>query len=127
MLFNSLDFVVFLPIVYLLYWKLNSSRLAMQNLLLLGASYFFYACWDYRFLFLLIFSTLLDYFTGIKIASSDSNRQRKTWLWISIGINAGFLGFFKYYNFFAASFCFKPYAIDVAPRPPLIVVYPATP
>ena len=104
MLFNSLDFVLFLPIVYLLYWKLSSSRLALQNLLLLVASYFFYACWDYRFLFLLIFSTLLDYFTGIKIASSDSNLQRKKWLWVSIGINAGFLGFFKYYNFFAASF-----------------------
>jgi len=104
MLFNSLDFVLFLPIVYLLYWKLSSSRLALQNILLLAASYFFYACWDSRFLLLLLFSTLLDYFSGLKIAASKSQQQRKIWLWTSIGINAGFLGFFKYYNFFAASF-----------------------
>ncbi|HSU26894.1 MAG TPA: MBOAT family O-acyltransferase, partial [Chitinophagaceae bacterium] len=65
---------------------------------------FFYSCWDYRFLFLLIFSTLLDYFTGIKIDEAKNQNNRKFWLSLSIVINVGFLGVFKYYNFFAASF-----------------------
>jgi D-alanyl-lipoteichoic acid acyltransferase DltB (MBOAT superfamily) len=68
------------------------------------ASYFFYACWDYRFLFLLIFSTLLDYYTGLKIHDSKTTSQKKFWLWLSICVNIGFLGFFKYYNFFIRSF-----------------------
>ena len=76
----------------------------LQHILLLGASYFFYACWDWRFLFLLIFSTGLDYFTGLQIERSSSKRNRKIWLCISIIVNLGFLGFFKYYNFFAHSF-----------------------
>lgn len=102
MLFNSVNFAVFLPIVFLLYWLAKNNT--KQNLLLLFASYFFYACWDYRFLFLLLFSTLLDYVTGIKIAQSQNSKAKKTWLLISIGINLGFLGFFKYYNFFIHSF-----------------------
>ncbi len=104
MLFNSLSFIIFLPIVYTLYWLLSNKGLKFQNILLLISSYFFYACWDYRFLFLLIFSTLLDYFTGLKIFKSKDDFQKKTWLWISIFINLGFLGLFKYYNFFANSF-----------------------
>jgi len=78
--------------------------LKLQNLLLLVASYFFYACWDWRFLFLLVFSTLLDYFTGIKIYEATESKRRKFWLWLSISVNLGFLGIFKYYNFFAESF-----------------------
>ncbi|MGZ3903139.1 MAG: MBOAT family O-acyltransferase, partial [Bacteroidia bacterium] len=104
MLFNSLNFALFFPTVFILYWFVFSKNLRLQNLLLLVASYFFYACWDYRFLFLLIFSTLLDYFTGIKIAEASNKTTKRTWLWISIGINLGFLGAFKYYNFFAESF-----------------------
>lgn len=104
MLFNSIQFAVFLPIVFFLYWFVTQRKLAVQNGLLLGASYFFYACWDWRFLFLLLFSTWLDYFSGIKIHDAGNERQRRIWLWLSIGINAGFLGVFKYYNFFAQSF-----------------------
>lgn len=104
MLFNSLHFAIFLPIVFALYWALNNKLIKYQNVLLLIASYFFYACWDWRFMFLLLFSTLLDYFTGIKMAESTSPQNKKRWFWLSIGINLGFLGIFKYYNFFADSF-----------------------
>ena len=76
----------------------------LQNILLLVASYFFYACWDYRFLFLLIFSTLLDYTTAIKMCDAKNLAVKKCWFWLSIVINLGFLGFFKYYNFFITSF-----------------------
>jgi alginate O-acetyltransferase complex protein AlgI len=104
MLFNSISFAIFLPIVFMLYWFVTGKNLKAQNILLLVASYFFYACWDYRFLFLLIFSTLLDFYTGLKIAESDSKRRKKVWLWTSIIVNLGFLGVFKYYNFFVSSF-----------------------
>jgi alginate O-acetyltransferase complex protein AlgI len=103
MLFNSLNFALFLPIVFILYWFVAKNNLRWQNLLLLVSSYFFYACWDYRFMFLLIFSTFLDYFTGIKINEANGKNNKKFWLWLSIGINLGFLGVFKYYNFFASS------------------------
>lgn len=104
MLFNSVNFAIFLPIVFFIYWFGVNKKLKHQNILLLVASYFFYACWDWRFLFLLIFSTGLDYFTGIKISESKSENMRRFWLWLSIIINLGFLGVFKYYNFFASSF-----------------------
>ena len=92
-----------MPIVFALYWLLNKN-LKWQNILLMAASYYFYACWDWRFLFLLAFSTFLDYFTGIQIEKSDKKTTRKFWFWFSILVNLGFLGFFKYYNFFAESF-----------------------
>ena len=101
MFFNSLDFLVFLPIVFGLYWLLQNKDLKWQNLLLLLSSYYFYACWDYRFMFLLMFSTFLDFFTGIKMADAHNVRSKKFWFWTSIIINLGFLGVFKYYNFFA--------------------------
>ncbi len=104
MLFNSLSFAAFLPIVFFLYWFVANRSLKMQNILLLVSSYFFYACWDWRFLFLLIFSTLLDYFTGIKMSDAKNESNKKFWFWLSISINLGFLGVFKYYNFFAQSF-----------------------
>ncbi|MFZ4582432.1 MAG: MBOAT family O-acyltransferase [Paludibacter sp.] len=104
MLFNSLNFAIFLPVVFILYWFATKENLRLQNILLLISSYFFYACWDWRFMFLLIFSTLLDYFTGIKIHEAKNQRKKLFWLWLSIGVNLGFLGVFKYYNFFAASF-----------------------
>ncbi len=103
MLFNSINFAIFLPIVFLLYWCVSKNNLKFQNILLLIASYYFYACWDFRFLFLLIFSTLLDYYSGIKIENSTSEKNRKFWFWLSILINLGFLGVFKYYNFFIDS------------------------
>lgn len=104
MLFNSIGFIIFFPIVFLLYWYATGRRLKAQNILLMVASYYFYACWDYRFLFLLIFSTLLDYFSGIKIYNAVGRKKKLFWLWLSIGINLGFLGIFKYYNFFVNSF-----------------------
>lgn len=104
MLFNSINFVIFLPIVFILYWFVTNKSLKFQNILLLASSYFFYACWDWRFLFLLIFSTWLDYFTGIKMSESKNQGAKVFWFWLSISVNLGFLGVFKYYNFFFQSF-----------------------
>jgi D-alanyl-lipoteichoic acid acyltransferase DltB (MBOAT superfamily) len=104
MLFNSIEFLLFLPIVFLLYWFATKGNLKLQNILLVVASYFFYAFWDFRFLFLLIFSTLLDYFTGIKMSEAKNQKSKTFWFWLSISINLGLLGIFKYYNFFAESF-----------------------
>ena len=104
MLFNSVSFAIFLPVVFLLYWFATKKNLRLQNILLLVSSYFFYACWDWRFLFLLVFSTFLDYYTGLKIHEASGTGKKRFWLWLSVGINLGFLGAFKYYNFFADSF-----------------------
>ena len=104
MFFNSLTFAIFLPIVFLLYWFVFSKTKTAQNAFLVVVSYYFYSCWDWRFLFLLLFSTLLCYFTGLKIEKSTGERERKFWFWLSIVFNLGFLGIFKYYNFFAFSF-----------------------
>lgn len=104
MLFNSISFAIFLPFVFAIYWILSNKFVRFQNLFLLAASYFFYSRWDWRFLFLLIFSTLLDYFTGLKMSDSTSVRNKKIWFWISVIVNLGFLGVFKYYNFFIESF-----------------------
>jgi alginate O-acetyltransferase complex protein AlgI len=104
MFFNSLSFAIFLPIVFVLYWFVFNKTKSTQNALLIVASYYFYSCWDWRFLFLLVFSTFLDYYTGIRIEKAKTTIGRKFWFWLSISINIGFLGLFKYYNFFADSF-----------------------
>ena len=104
MFFNSLHFAIFLPIVFILYWVIGAKSKINQNYILILASYYFYSCWDWRFLFLLVFSTLLDYVSGMKIEKSQTPFERKMWLWICVTINLGFLGVFKYYNFFAYSF-----------------------
>jgi D-alanyl-lipoteichoic acid acyltransferase DltB (MBOAT superfamily) len=104
MLFNSISFLFFLPIVFIIYWIVNKKSLQLQNVLLLLASYYFYACWNWKFLFLLMFSTGLDYYTGIQMFESKNQQIKKIWFWISIGVNLGFLGVFKYYNFFTNSF-----------------------
>ncbi|MEW5676294.1 MBOAT family O-acyltransferase [Flavobacterium enshiense] len=104
MLFNSIQYLFFLPLIFALYWLVNKKSLKLQNILLLAASYYFYACWDWRFLFLLMFSTGLDYYTGLKMHDAQSAKLKKFWFWLSIGINVGFLGVFKYYNFFVESF-----------------------
>ena len=104
MLFNSLNFAIFLPIVFLLYWFVSEGKYKFQNILLLVASYFFYGCWDWRFLFLLVFSTGLDYFTGLKMADAPHKKGKQFWFWLSVIVNLGFLGVFKYYNFFITSF-----------------------
>lgn len=102
MLFNSFNFAIFLPLILIFYWFLTNKNLKAQNILLFIASYFFYACWDWRFMFLLMFSTLLDYFTGLKM--EENPNRKKIWFWLSVFINLGFLGLFKYYNFFTDSF-----------------------
>ena len=103
MLFNSFDFAVFLPLVFLLYWFVFNKNLKGQNLLIVAASYLFYGWWDYRFLALILFSTLVDFSVGKALKKAEA-KQRKTLLWVSIVINLGFLGFFKYFNFFIDSF-----------------------
>ncbi|WP_298119434.1 MBOAT family O-acyltransferase [Flavobacterium sp.] len=104
MFFNSLHFAIFLPIVFIMYWFVGHKSKINQNYILILASYYFYSCWDWRFLFLLVFSTLLDYVSAMKIEKSKTPSERKMWLWLCISINLGFLGIFKYYNFFATSF-----------------------
>jgi alginate O-acetyltransferase complex protein AlgI len=103
MLFNSIEFAIFLPIVFILYWFVANKNLKTQNLLLLIASYFFYGWWDWRFLFLIAFSSFTDYFVGIGLSKTDE-QKRKILLLISLTVNLGLLGFFKYFNFFTESF-----------------------
>jgi alginate O-acetyltransferase complex protein AlgI len=104
MLFNSLDFAIFLPIVFILYWFVTQKHLKLQNALIVVASYVFYGWWDWRFLSLILFSTVVDYLIGQRLRTEDKQSKRKILLWISIIVNLGFLGFFKYYNFFLENF-----------------------
>lgn len=104
MLFNSIDFAIFLPIVFLLYWFVVNKNLKHQNILILVASYVFYGWWDWRFLSLILFSTIVDYSIGISLSKQENQTKRKILLWTSILVNVGFLGFFKYYNFFLDNF-----------------------
>ncbi|MDT0676811.1 MBOAT family O-acyltransferase [Autumnicola musiva] len=103
MLFNSLPFMVFLPVVFVFYWILLKKRLQAQNVLLLVASYVFYGWWDYRFLTLIAASTLIDFFIGLALTKKNLLRWKKPLLWVSIVFNLGMLGVFKYYNFFIDS------------------------
>ena len=102
MLFNSIDFLIFLPIALSLYWGVFSSHKGNQNILLTFLSYIFYGWWDYRFLFLIFLSTIIDFFVGIQI-SKNSKFSKKLFLSISILFNLGILFFFKYFNFFIDS------------------------
>jgi alginate O-acetyltransferase complex protein AlgI len=104
MLFNSLEFAIFLPIVFFLYWFITNKNLKTQNILLLIASYFFYSWWNWRFLFLIMISSFTDYFVGLGLSAKSDQKTRKILLFTSLIINLGLLGFFKYYNFFAESF-----------------------
>ena len=118
MLFNSLDFAVFLPIVFLLYWFVTKHNLKLQNALIVAASYVFYGWWDWRFLSLIIFSTFLDYSIGRRLKNEENQKTRKTLLWTSIIVNLGFLGVFKYYNFFLDNFiaAFSFFGQDIQPN-----------
>lgn len=104
MLFNSIEFAIFLPIVFLLYWFVTNRNLKLQNILLILASYLFYAWWDYRFLSLIVFSSGIDFLVGIGLSKTHEKNKRKLLLWVSIFVNIGILGFFKYFNFFVESF-----------------------
>jgi alginate O-acetyltransferase complex protein AlgI len=104
MLFNSIDFAVFLPIVFVLYWFVFSKSIKLQNLLIVFASYVFYGWWDWRFLTLILFSTLVDFAVGIKLSQENQKSKRRLLLLTSVLVNLGFLGLFKYYNFFLDNF-----------------------
>lgn len=104
MLFNSIDFAIFLPIVFILYWFGTNKNLKLQNFLIVAASYLFYGWWDWRFLSLILFSTIVDYSVGLGLLKQENQTKRKILLWTSILVNLGFLGFFKYYNFFLDNF-----------------------
>ena len=103
MSFNSLDYFLFLSIVFFLYWFIFKKDFKLQNLLILISSYVFYGWWDWRFLSLIFFSTVVDYFIGLKIYDSQDDKVRKSYLWVSILFNLSLLGFFKYFNFFIDS------------------------
>jgi alginate O-acetyltransferase complex protein AlgI len=104
MFFNSIDFAIFLPLVFILYWFVFNKDLKFQNFLIVFASYVFYGWWDWRFLSLILFSTIVDYAVGVQLSKKTKTKNRKLLLWTSILVNLGFLGFFKYYNFFLDNF-----------------------
>ncbi len=102
MLFNSIEYFFFLPIVFITYWFV-CKNLKTQNWLILLSSYVFYGWWDWKFLSLILISTIVDYYTGLFINKSKTKKREKIYLFISIFFNIGILAFFKYYNFFIES------------------------
>ena len=102
MLFNSFEYFLFLPTVFLLYWFIFNKQIKWQNLLLLVVSYVFYGWWDWRFLSLIVFSSFVDYFCGLAIEKAKQQNIKKRWLSLSMLVNLGFLGVFKYFNFFSS-------------------------
>ncbi len=103
MLFNSIEFLLFLPTVFVLYWFIFNKSIRIQNSLILISSYVFYGWWDYRFLSLIFLSTIVDYIIGLNMAKQDSKEKQKSLLLCSVLFNLSVLGFFKYYNFFVHS------------------------
>ena len=103
MLFNSIEFLLFFPTVFVLYWFVFNKNLKVQNSLILISSYVFYGWWDYRFLCLIFLSTIVDYTVGLNIPKQNSEKKQKLLLWCSVLFNLSVLGFFKYYNFFVDS------------------------
>ena len=104
MLFNSIDFAVFLPLVFTIYWLIPKAETRLQNSLLLIASYIFYGWWDWRFLLLILISSSVDFIVGLAMRKQRDKLKRKLLLGVSISVNLGLLGFFKYFNFFSESF-----------------------
>ncbi len=104
MLFNSIDFAIFLPIVFILYWFVTNKNLKLQNALIVVSSFLFYGWWDWRFLILMVVSASVDYISAIQIVKTDSKKERRLWLTASIFTNFGILFFFKYFNFFVDNF-----------------------
>ena len=99
MLFNSIDFIVFLLIVFALFWVIPTKLGMVKNLLLLVSSYIFYGWWDWRFLTLILASTIVDYFIGKKLVEEKDEKIRRRLLFTSVFFNLGSLAFFKYCNF----------------------------
>jgi len=104
MVFNSPEFVLFLPVVFILYWFVFKKNALSQNIILLLASIFFYSWADWRFLFLVVANALLNFYLGIKIQDTHKEKSKQKWLWLGVVINLGVLGYFKYFNFFYNSF-----------------------
>lgn len=104
MLFNSIEFSIFFPIVFFLYWAVANRRLHLRNFFLILVSYIFYGWWDWRFLSLIIISSSVDYLVGIGLAKETKIGKRRFLLLTSIFVNIGLLAFFKYFNFFTESF-----------------------
>ncbi|MDC3284946.1 MBOAT family protein [Flavobacteriaceae bacterium] len=124
MIFNSLEFTLFIVIFYAIYWLLTS-RNSQNNLILFG-SYIFYGWWDWRFLSLIIFSTLLDYSIGLLLKKDNVYVKKRALLITSILLNLSILGVFKYYNFFIESLiqCFNYYGIDSSSFTTLNIILP---
>ncbi len=125
MLFNSITFIFFLPAVFFGYWWLGRRSLQFQNIWLLAASFLFYGWWDFRFLGLLVFSAVIDYFAGLAIHSSSDNSYRKKVMLLSMASNLTILGFFKYFNFFIHSFAALLTSLGMQPNlPSLQIILP---
>ena len=111
MLFNSIQFAIFLPIVFLLYWFVfdrfiskSKWQLRLQNAFVVVASYVFYGWWDWRFLLLIVFTSLCSWSSGLFIGKAQSKKKAKVWMWLNIVLNLGILALFKYYDFFVSEF-----------------------
>ena len=115
MSFNSLQFILFLPVVWILYWYVFNKKLRLQNWFLGAASVFFYACWDWRFALLLLLTTVSSYGTGLLIERTRVRWRRSALSAANIVLNLAILGFFKYYNFFAEAFAEMLRAIGLLP------------
>ena len=104
MLFNTVDFAVFFPIVLTLYWTLFRRSVTLQNLFLVVVSYIFYSFWDWRFLSLIFLSSVVDFSIGNLLGKTTSKHKRKALLLVSLVFNLGLLAVFKYFNFFVSTF-----------------------
>lgn len=103
MIFNSFEFLAFLPLTWVLFWTLNG-HLRLQNLLIVVASYVFYGWWDWRFLVLIAFTSAWSYVVGLMELRRWDAKPSKVLLTVSLLVNLGILGYFKYFNFFVGSF-----------------------
>ena len=111
MLFNSIEFLVFLPVVFLLYWFVfdrliskSKHQLRLQNAFIVVASYVFYGWWDWRFLLLIAFTSFCSWGSGMLIGKADSRGKARMWMWLNVILNLGILATFKYYDFFVTEF-----------------------
>lgn len=122
MLFNSFEFLIFLPLVFGAYWFLVNKNLRLQNLFVAVASYIFYGAWDWKFLLLILASTVVDFWSGQAIRSSEEAGKKKLFLVISMVFNLGVLGIFKYFNFFIDNAQALLEAFGVSPNVPTLQV-----
>lgn len=122
--FNSIDFAIFLPIVFGLYWFATNKNSKAQNLLILAASYIFYGWWDWRFLLCLVLITIANFSLGLGLSRETRESRRKLLFYTGLFVNLGFLGFFKYYNFFQSNFvnAFSLFGVEMRVEPLNIIL-----